>query len=454
MNKYAAIYIRVSTDAQREEGYSIDAQKEMLTAYCVSKGIKKYEYYIDGGFSGSNIDRPEMKRMINDIRDGKISCVLVYKLDRLSRSQKDTLYLIEDIFNPNSVDFVSLNESMDTSTPLGRLMLGILSAFAQLERENIRERTSMGMKERIKMGYWMGGGRVPFGYDYDKKKGILVPNEDAEKVKKVYALYLEGYSPNSIARLLGLKYERMARQILQRKTYAGYIVYNGEEYPAKHEAIISLETYEKAMQRMSERAGKFKGSGNNLLTGLVHCGVCGAKMRYQKWGKDGYKLICYSRDKSKEHLVKDENCNNPGVWAEKLEEIVKNDLFSLGVKNTVEKENEEKNVLSILEGNKNKIKDKLKRLYSLYGDTEDKALLETITETRKSLSEIEKQINRETSKKIISKQNKEIKETLKTLSGSWRYMTFREQRSIIESCVSKIIVLGDEVKIYYKFDVV
>ena len=188
-NKKAAIYIRVSTDAQREEGYSIEAQKEMLTAYCISKGIKNYEYYTDGGFSGSNLDRPELKKLISDVADGKIGCVLVYKLDRLSRSQKDTLYLIEDIFNPKNVDFISLNESMDTSTPLGRLMLGILSAFAQLERENIKERTRMGMKERIKSGLWPGGGRIPFGYDYDSKSGVLVPNRDADTVRKIYELY-------------------------------------------------------------------------------------------------------------------------------------------------------------------------------------------------------------------------------------------------------------------------
>ena len=140
MGKTAAIYIRVSTDAQFEEGYSVEAQKEQLVAYCVSKGIKRYQLYIDGGWSGSNIDRPELQKLINEIKENKISHVIVYKLDRLSRSQKDTLYLIEDVFNPHGVDFVSLNESMDTSTPMGRLMLGILSAFAQLERENIRLR--------------------------------------------------------------------------------------------------------------------------------------------------------------------------------------------------------------------------------------------------------------------------------------------------------------------------
>jgi site-specific DNA recombinase len=112
--KIAAIYIRVSTDAQREEGYSIDAQKEMLQAHCVSKGLKNYAYYIDGGFTGSNIERPQMQLLISDVKQGKISHVVVYKLDRLSRSQKDTLYLIEDVFNPMGVDFISRNESMDT----------------------------------------------------------------------------------------------------------------------------------------------------------------------------------------------------------------------------------------------------------------------------------------------------------------------------------------------------
>lgn len=451
LTKKAAIYIRVSTDAQREEGYSIDAQKEMLTAYCVSKGIKAYEYYIDGGFSGSNIDRPELKRLIEDVKSDKISCVLVYKLDRLSRSQKDTLYLIEDVFNPNNVDFISLNESMDTSTPLGRLMLGILSAFAQLERENIKERTSMGMKERVKEGYWMGGGRIPFGYDYNAEKGILVPNKDAETVRRVYDLYLNGYSTNTIARMLGLSYERLARQILKRKTNAGYIVYKNEEFLGKHQPIVSLDTYERAMQRMEERAGRFKGEATNLLTGLVHCGICGAKMRYQKWGKRGYKLVCYSRDKSKPHLVKDPKCSNNGIWANELETVVKEDLFSLGIKNNVKNSGEEKSVLQVLKENEKKVTDKLKRLYTLYSESADDVLKETINDVKKGLSEIQTQIRREEKQSIISKRNTEIKRQLSTLRDSWEYMTEKEKRNIIESCVEEIVVSNDDVNIFYKF---
>ncbi len=451
MSKLAAVYIRVSTDAQREEGYSIDAQKEMLTAYCISKGIKEYEYYIDGGFSGSNIDRPELKRLIEDIKKGKISCVLVYKLDRLSRSQKDTLYLIEDVFNPNNVDFVSLNESMDTSTPLGRLMLGILSAFAQLERENIRERTSMGMKERVKNGYWMGGGRVPFGYDYDKKLGILVPNEDAEIVKKVYELYLAGYSTAAIAKKLNLSYERLARQILTRKTNAGYIVYKGEEYLGRHKPIISLETYEKAMQLMLERSDRRQTDAGYLLTGLVRCGYCGAKMRYQKWGKSGYKLVCYSKDKSKPHMVKDPNCKNDGVWADEIENVVLEDLFSISVKGSKKFKKQEKSVLEILKENEKKLSEKLKRLYSLYSDADDDALLDTINEVKKNLKDAKEQIKREEKQQLVSKRNNELRRRLKTLRESWEYMTTDERRRIVSDCVSRIEVTNEEVKIYYKF---
>lgn len=453
MSKKAAIYIRVSTDAQREEGYSIDAQKEMLTAYCVSKSIKEYEYYIDGGFSGSNIERPELQRLIDDVNHGKVNCVLVYKLDRLSRSQKDTLFLIEDVFNPNGVDFISLNESMDTSTPLGRLMLGILSAFAQLERENIKERTSMGMKERIKMGYWMGGGRVPYGYDYDAEKGILVPNKEADTVRKVYELYISGYSTNHIARMLGLSYEKLARQILKRKTNAGYICFNGEEYKGLHEPIISIETYEKAMQLMRERSKSTSQDSGHLLTGLVKCACCGARMRYHKWGKKGYKIICYSRDKYKSHLVKNPKCSNKGIMASTLEDIVKNDLFSLSLKNYIKNEKQEReSVYSILKSREKKITEKLKKLYHLFAESDDDTLNDVINETKDELAGIEKEIKAEEEQQTVSNLKKEVKMQLSTLSDSWDYMTNHERRNIVRHCVSEIIVDIDDVKIYYKFE--
>lgn len=451
--KKAAIYIRVSTDAQREEGYSIEAQKEMLTAYLVSKRIKNYEYYIDGGFSGSNIDRPALKRLIDDIKDKKISMVLVYKLDRLSRSQKDTLYLIEDIFNPNGVDFISLNESMDTSTPLGRLMLGILSAFAQLERENIRERTRMGMKERVKAGLWPGGGKIPFGYDYSPEKGILIQNKDAETVKRIYELYLEGFSPAQIANLTGLKYERLAIQILKRITNTGYIEYNGEIYKGKHKPIISEEMYNATMEFMRQRSKVKATTSEHLLTGLLVCGDCGAKMRYQKWGKGGYKIVCYSRDKAKRHLVKSSDCKNKLFWDFEIEDIILKDLFSAKLKKTnILPEKEKKSPLTMLNENKAILENKLKRLYLLYSEDENDVLLKTINEVKEELTLKEKQIQSEIKNKTIEKKINLAKKKLDTIEDTWDYMTIREKRNLIRDLIEKIVVSNYNISIHYKFD--
>ena len=454
-NKIAAIYIRVSTDAQAEEGYSIDAQKQQLTAYCVSKNIKNYDYYIDGGWSGSNIDRPELQRLIKDIQSNKISHCIVYKLDRLSRSQKDTLYLIEDIFNPYGVNFVSLNESMDTSTPMGRLMLGILSAFAQLERENIRMRTRMGMQERVKNGLWMGGGRVPFGYDYDKEKGILIKNSDSEKVKEIYDLYLKGYSAQNIANIIGLKYERLATQILKRKINYGVIEYNGQEYKGKHEPIISKETYDLAMQEMSRRSEKYVGTSEHLLTGLVYCGKCGAKMRYQKWGKSRCKFVCYSQQSSKQYLVKDPCCNQEKIWADEIEEAIKNTIFSLKEKRIDKPDNNELNssVLNILMKQKDELNTRLKRFYNLYADNEDSTLIELISECKNKIKQIENKIDKEKKQNIhiLTKINKDNKINLDTLQSRWDYMDIKEQQRIIQLLIDKITITDTNVEIKLTF---
>lgn len=443
----AAIYIRVSTDAQFEEGYSVDVQKEQLTAYCVSKGIKDYDYYIDGGWSGSNIERPEMERLVKDVKDGNISHVIVYKLDRLSRSQKDTLYLIEDVFMPNNVDFVSLTESLDTSTPIGRTMIGILAAFAQLERETIRMRTRMGMNERVKEGYWMGGGRVPFGYDYDKNKGILVPNKDAEKVRRIYDLYIQGYSPQNIANMLGLKYDRLAVQILKRKSNYGIIEYNGVEYQGRHEPIISKEIYDKAMSAMIDRSITRTSTSEYLLTGLVYCGKCGAKMRYQKWGK-WMKFVCYSQQKSKPYLIKDPNCDQERLYADDVENIVIKKLLSLKEeRKEMTAVDYNSSAIELLSYQKEEIEKKIKRLYNLYSESTDELLLETINENKLQLEKINIKLKNELKQKNVISMRKTIKDAIDNLDTQWDYMTQKEKQILIRTLVSRVIVTDETVTV-------
>ena len=444
----AAIYIRVSTDAQSEEGYSIDAQREQLTAYCVSRGIKDYDYYIDGGWSGSNIERPEMERLINDVKDDKISHVIIYKLDRLSRSQKDTLYLVEDLFMPHNVDFISLTENLDTSTPTGRAMIGIIAAFAQLERENIHTRTRMGMLERVKEGYWMGGGRVPFGYDYDKEQGILVPNKDAEKVRRIYDLYIQGYSQQNIANMLGLKYDRLVTQILTRKSNYGIIEYNGKEYKGRHEPIISKEIYDKAMTAMINRSITRTCTSEHLLTGLVYCGCCGAKMRYQKWGKERKKLVCYSQQSSKPYLVKDPNCSQDKLWADEIEDIVIKRLLLL----KEEKKNEtiegyKSSAIELLTYQKEDVEKKIKRLYNLYSESEDELLLETINDNKASLEKINKKLQNELKQQNVLSEKKAIKNAIDNIGVQWGYMTQQERQMSVRALLNKVIITGDSVKV-------
>ena len=188
MKKRVFLYVRVSTQEQAKEGYSIDEQIDRLKDYARAKGWIVVNVYVDGGYSGSNTNRPALKDMIKDVEAKKGDCVIVYKLDRLSRSQKDTLELIEDYFLTNNVDFVSMTENFDTSTPFGKAMIGILSVFAQLEREQIKERMSMGREGRAKEGKFHGGGYAPIGYDYVDSQ-LIINEYEAMQIREIYKLY-------------------------------------------------------------------------------------------------------------------------------------------------------------------------------------------------------------------------------------------------------------------------
>lgn len=335
--KKVAIYIRVSTARQDQEGYSIPLQKERLIAFCKAKGWVVAGIFVDPGHSGSSLERPGMERLIDGVEAGKFDVVLVYKLDRLSRSQKDTLYLIEDVFMANSVDFVSMQESFDTTTIYGRAMVGILSVFAQMERETITERTLMGRAGRAEEGLWHGGGTDPLGYDYID--GELVVNEqEAEQIRMVYDLYASGHSVTEITRRMegyrtkhgDWSHTSTVGNVLDNPLYAGTVHFDGATGEGKHDAIIAPGV-DRIVKNRRDRLKRAEASGdsNYLLTGMMYCGSCGA--RYFPNRRPNGKVVysCHSRAKKNKKMVKDPNCKAPHIPVEELDAMVEAEVLRL-----------------------------------------------------------------------------------------------------------------------------
>ena len=335
--KRVAIYIRVSTLEQAQEGYSIGEQKERLIAYCKAQDWIIADIYIDGGYSGSNLKRPAMQKLIAET--DKFDVVLVHKLDRLSRSQRDTLYLIEEIFLPNKIDFVSMQESFDTSSPFGKAMIGLLAVFAQLEREQIKERTQMGRLARAKQGLYHGGGQIPIGYNYENGKLQINPYE-AEQIRKIFDWYISGESFKSIlAKLQEAKYATKygeynnwtsIRYILNNETYTGRMSFGAYSMENAHEAIVTKEEYHTVLDIMAKRKEQYKCSFRSkyLLTGMLFCGRCGARF-YVKANSTYRYYACYTRTKHSAKMQKPGVCDND-IWKkDELESLIESKVAKL-----------------------------------------------------------------------------------------------------------------------------
>lgn len=193
-------YVRVSTEEQAREGISIEAQEERIGAYAKAKGWSLVDIIKDAGYSGKNLSRPGAKNMIGFCRKAEVDVVIVYKVDRLTRKQKDLWYLLEEVFEANHVGFVSVTETFDTTTAAGKAFLGMLGVFAQLERDLVSERTREALNQKKNKREWIG--RLPLGFTMGAG-GRLEENPGAiNLITKAKRLHREGASFGSISRAL------------------------------------------------------------------------------------------------------------------------------------------------------------------------------------------------------------------------------------------------------------
>lgn len=471
------LYSRVSTQEQAKEGYSIGEQIERMTKYADAMNWTVYKKYTDGGFTGSNTDRPALQAMIKDIENGKIEKVVVYKLDRLSRSQLDTLYLIEKVFLVNGCDFVSMSENFDTSTPFGRAMIGILAVFAQLEREQIKERMSVGKEGRAKEGLWHGG-QHPVGYDYNPVTDSLTINEfEAMCIREAYELFEKGLSINGISELFfqkgyshkyGIFSDIKIRRILKNPLYAGYISHNDQLFKGKHSPIISKERYDAMQLLLEEHSKKYatlsKGwKYTTYLGGLIYCGNCGGKYTKQlgvSWKGNPPPLYytCYSRCKKVKKMIKDPNCKNKNWKMQKLDQIVFDEIkkLSLDQQYIFELKNKNDNVSNysdkkhLIEKEIEKIDNQISKYMDLYAlGTISIDLIEIkinpLTEQRKRLELLYTDVPEEK----MSVQ--EVYEIVSSFEEILEIGNFDEIRMVIEELIEKIVVDNDDVTIYWRF---
>ena len=278
-----AIYLRVSTTEQAEEGFSIAAQKERLKAYVQSQGWELGPIYEDGGFSGGTINRPSFSKLREDMKLKRFDLILVYKLDRLSRNMRDLSNLVHEM-DEQGVFFKSATEPFDTTTPAGKLIFNMLGSVAEFERGMIGERVKMGMLQKAKEGKGILGFNHPYGYDYIE--GGLIPNEqEAAAVKHIYSSYISGQTLAEIAMTLnsrGIPTKRgrawtkqTVLNIVTNPLYAGYHRWGPFYWRGVHIALVPQEKWNSVQRIRSYRSHSASGKMLQIeAMGSGEFGVC------------------------------------------------------------------------------------------------------------------------------------------------------------------------------------
>jgi len=320
-----AIYTRKSSEEGLDQEFnSLDAQRESAEAFIASQKAEGWtalpERYDDGGFTGGNMDRPALDRLLRDIERGKVDCVVVYKVDRLSRSLMDFSRIVET-FEKHSVSFVSVTQQFNTTHSMGRLTLNILLSFAQFEREIIGERIRDKLAAQARRGKWTGGAPV-LGYDVDRtgpSPRLVINAKEAASVREMFRMYLQEASLLPVVKELahrgwvnkrrvtkkgkmlgGRPFDKATlHKLLTNPTYTGKRRYKDELHPGEHEAIIDQVLFDKVQQQLKLNGhtggAEVRNKYGALLRGLLRCKSCGTAMTHTFCGKNKRNFYRYYR---------------------------------------------------------------------------------------------------------------------------------------------------------------
>ena len=454
-----AAYVRVSTDAQVEK-YSIPQQIELITDYCKIKDWYLINVYTDAGYSGANMNRPELQALIKDI--ALYDLVLVYKLDRLSRSQKDTLYLVDDIFTKNGVKFASIQENFDTSTPLGMAMLGILATFAQLEREQIKERMALGRRGRMQQGLWRAGSNVPTGYDYIDGRLIVRPDEKIQ-IEKIFELYLQGWTINRIRQYMHANYTNRYSSwaqssaistVLRNPLYIGMLpCSNGDVTQGIHEPIIDRDTFDRVQTMLKQRAENFAPAlkhpfkANHLLTGITYCGECGGRVSCVGTHKYSYYGCHRTHDGDPRHKIKPK-CKTPNYNVKKLDGMICDQIMQLSFdENAIKalikprKQVDHRKAIKSLKAQKSRLVD----LYAVGGiDLNELTIKIDALTARINALQADKPTDPELS---FADAKRIVADAGAIIAGD----DMDVKRAFVSSLIQKIVLTGDQIEIHWRF---
>ncbi len=349
-----AIYTRKSTEEGLDQDFnSLDAQRESAEAYIRSQSHEGWTLvparYDDGGFSGGTLERPALAALVEDIKAGKIDCVVVYKVDRLSRSLMDFSKLVE-VFEAHGVSFVSVTQQFNTTHSMGRLTLNILLSFAQFEREIIGERIRDKLAAHKRKGKWTGG-RPVLGYDVDRSARspkLVVNADEAKQVRAIYATYLSnpslidcvnqiaarGWNTKSVVTKAGRSMggEPFSRStlyaLLTNRVYLGEVAHKGEWFPGEHEAIIDVDVFEAVQERLQANGrlggNDFRNRYHALLKRILRCKHCAATMTHVFQGRNARKYRYYTCSSA---MRKGRGtCPHPTLPAADIEQLVVDEL--------------------------------------------------------------------------------------------------------------------------------